>query len=149
MPFRPEYRVLLDLHSASNKSGQIVELAVVGTGMNSEDFALASMIGLREPVTPTELSREFGNSLSTILFRASRSVRAGFVERVANPQDGRSYHLRLTPAGHAAWAQGSQNLHRFIEGLEQRLERPLAEVQHVLLELQAAFDAQVAEEQRG
>src|SRR5215471_6562609 len=80
----PERSLLLDLYAAFQKSGQIVEAAVEGTGISAEDFAFVSMVGLREPVTPTALAREFGHSLSTVLFRAGRNVDLGFLERVAN-----------------------------------------------------------------
>ena len=90
--------LLLDVYATFYKSGQIVDRACAGTGIEPEDFAFVSIIGSREPVTPTEVSREFGLSLSTVLFRANRNVDLGFVERVSNPQDGRSFLLRVPPA---------------------------------------------------
>ena len=87
--------LLLDLYAAFHKSGQIVDRAVAGTGIAPEDFAFVSIVGGRQPVTPTAISKEFGLSLSTVLFRATRNVELGFVERVDNPDDGRSFLLRL------------------------------------------------------
>src|SRR5207249_8082944 len=79
---RMERSLLLDVYATYHKSGQIVLRAVAGTGISAEDFAFVSIVGPREPVTPTEISREFGLSLSTVLFRTGRSVELGFVERV-------------------------------------------------------------------
>jgi DNA-binding MarR family transcriptional regulator len=141
----PERSLLLDLYAAFFKSGQIVEAAVEGTGIGPEDFAFVSIVGMREPVTPTAISREFGHSLSTVLFRAGRNVELGFVERISNPQDGRSFLLRLTPAGRDVWHRAASNLERAVTALEARLERPAAEIQQVLRELQAAFDAELAD----
>jgi DNA-binding MarR family transcriptional regulator len=141
----PERSLLLDLYAAFFKSGQIVEAAVEGTGIGPEDFAFVSIVGMREPVTPTAISREFGHSLSTVLFRAGRNVDLGFVERISNPQDGRSFLLRLTPAGRDVWHRAASNLGLAVTALEARLERPAAEIQQVLRELQAAFDAELAE----
>jgi DNA-binding MarR family transcriptional regulator len=140
--------LLLDVYAAYHKSGQLVEAALADTGITAEDFAFVSIVGGREPVTPTEISREFGLSLSTVLFRAGRNVDLGFVERVSNPQDRRSFLLRLTPSGRDAWHRGGTGLHRAVEALELRLERPAADIQEVLRELQAAFDAEVAAEGR-
>jgi DNA-binding MarR family transcriptional regulator len=145
MPDEPHRSLLLDVYAAYHKSGQVVEAAVQGTGIAAEDFAFVSIVGGREPVTPTEISREFGLSLSTVLFRASRNVDLGFVERISNPQDGRSVLLRLTPAGRDVWHSAASNLHLAVTALEARLERPAAEIQQVLRELQAAFDAELAE----
>ena len=102
------------------------------------------MVGGREPVTPTEISREFGLSLSTVLFRANRNVELGYVERVENPLDGRSFQLRLTP-GARAWEQASMNLQRMVERIETQLDRPATELQAALRDLQAAFDAELSE----
>jgi len=56
----------------------------------------------------TEISREYGLSLSTVLFRANRNVELGHLERVTNPGDGRSFLLRLTGAGHKVWAAAGE-----------------------------------------
>ncbi|HKP17462.1 MAG TPA: MarR family transcriptional regulator [Gaiellaceae bacterium] len=136
--------LLLDLYAAFHKSGQIVDRAVDGTGISPEDYAFVSIIGDRV-VTPTELAREFGLSLSTVLFRATRNVELGFVERVTNPHDGRSFLLRLTPRGRRARERAGANLRRAVTRLEARLDRPAAEIQEALLELQRAFDLELAE----
>lgn len=137
--------LLLDLYAAFHKSGLVVDRACAGTGIEPEDFVFVSIVGGREPVTPTEISREFGLSLSTVLFRATRNVELGFVERVTNPQDGRSFLVRLTPEGQAAWQRAAKNLGRAVDSLDKRLSRPTTEIQQVLRELQAAFDKELAE----
>ena len=141
----PERSLLLDVYAAYHKSGQIVENAVEGTGITAEDFAFVSIVGGREPVTPTEIAREFGLSLSTVLFRTGRNVDLGFVERLANPRDRRSLLLHLTPAGRDVWYRASTNLRRAVAALEERLSRPAAEIQQVLRELQSAFDRELAD----
>ena len=140
-----ERSLLLDLYAAFHKSGQVVDLACAGTGIEPEDFAFVSIVGGREPVTPTAISREFGLSLSTVLFRATRNIELGFVERVTNPQDGRSFLLRLTPEGRRAWQRAGKNLRKRGGLARQRLARAAAEIQQVLRELQAAFDQELAE----
>jgi DNA-binding MarR family transcriptional regulator len=137
--------LLLDLYAAFHKSGLVVDRACAGTGIEPGDFVFVSIVGGREPVTPTEISREFGLSLSTVLFRATRNVELGFVERVTNPQDGRSFLVRLTPEGQAAWQRAAKNLGRAVDSLDKRLSRPTTEIQQVLRELQAAFDKELAE----
>jgi DNA-binding MarR family transcriptional regulator len=97
-----------------------------------------------EPVTPTEIAREFGMSLSTVLFRTNRNVDLGRVERVANPQDGRSFLVRLTPEGRRLWTTVGAALRKEVEGLERRLDRPADQVHEMLIAFQAAADAQLA-----
>lgn len=150
MADRPHVRsLLLDLFATHHKSGQLVDRAVAGTGITAEDFAFVSIVGVREPVTPTEIARDFGLSLSTVLFRGNRNVELGLVERVPNPEDGRSFMFRLTPKGRRKWIRAGDNLHRIVASVEARLARPSTEVQQVLFELQAAFDAELAAGPRG
>jgi DNA-binding MarR family transcriptional regulator len=141
----PKRSLLLDLYAAFHKSGLLVARACEGTGITPEDFAFVPIVGGREPVTPTEIAREFGLSLSTVLFRATRNVELGYVERVENPEDGRSFLLRLTPKGRKAWGDAGMRLRRIVESLEKRLDRPAAEIQEALLALQAAFDLELAD----
>ena len=136
--------LLLELYAAFHKSGQLVDRACEGTGITPEDFAFVSIVGGRQAVTPTEIAREFGLSLSTVLFRAQRNVELGFVERVDNPNDGRSFLLRLTPKGTDAWRAAGERLWKIVQSLEKRLDRPADEIQDALLALQAAFDAELA-----
>ncbi len=72
-----ERSLLLDLYAAFHKSGQVVDRACAGTGIEPEDFAFVSIVGGREPVTPTAISREFGLSLSTVLFRRRGTSSSG------------------------------------------------------------------------
>ena len=131
----------MDLFAAHHKSGQLVERACAGTGITPEDFAFVSIVGRHGLLTPTEISRDYGLSLSTVLFRANRTVELGFVERAANPADGRSFFLHLTDEGTKAWVKAGDNLHRILVDVESHLDRPSAEAQQMLRELQAAFDA--------
>jgi DNA-binding MarR family transcriptional regulator len=144
----PECSLLLDLYAAHHKAGQLVERAVQRIGTTADDYAFISIVGGREPVTPTEISREFGLSLSTVLFRANRSAERGHVERVSNPQDGRSFLLRLTPAGRKIHDRAGRQLRRAVAALEERLDVPAAEIQQVLRALQSAVDLELAAGER-
>jgi DNA-binding MarR family transcriptional regulator len=50
-----------------------------------------------EPVTPSELQQVMGVPFTTLRNRVNELVRDALVERVPNPQDGRSHLLRTTP----------------------------------------------------
>lgn len=55
------------------------------------------VIHRHEPVTPSELHAVMGVPFTTLRNRVNELVRDGLVERVPNPQDGRSHLLRTTP----------------------------------------------------
>src|SRR4029434_8325764 len=94
-----ERTILLDVFAANQKRERLIAAALEGTELPPEDYPLYVCIGVEGPLTPTELARELGMPLSTILFRTRRLERRGHAERVPNPQDKRSFLLQLTPSG--------------------------------------------------
>jgi DNA-binding MarR family transcriptional regulator len=99
--------ILFDVFATNQKRERLIEEALAGTDLPPEDYPLYVFLGTTAPVTPTEVARELGMPLSTLLFRMRRLEERRHVERVANPEDGRSYLLRLTPTGERllAWAR--------------------------------------------
>jgi DNA-binding MarR family transcriptional regulator len=91
--------ILLDVFAVNQKRERLIEAALAGTGLPPEDYPFYVYIGTEGPLTPTELSRELGMPLSTALFRVRRLEERGHVERIPNPDDGRSYLLRLSASG--------------------------------------------------
>jgi DNA-binding MarR family transcriptional regulator len=102
-----ERTILLDVFSTNQKRERLIAAALAGTDLPPEDYPLYVQVGRAGPLTPTELARELGMPLSTLLFRIRRLEQRRHVERVPNPDDGRSYLLRLTPTGERllAWAR--------------------------------------------
>jgi DNA-binding MarR family transcriptional regulator len=102
-----ERTILLDVFSTNQKRERLIAAALAGTDLPPEDYPLYVHVGRAGPLTPTELARALGMPLSTLLFRIRRLEQRRHVERVPNPDDGRSYLLRLTPTGERllAWAR--------------------------------------------
>jgi DNA-binding MarR family transcriptional regulator len=102
-----ERTILLDIFATNQKRERLIEAALVGTDLPPEDYPLYVLVGTEGPLTPTELARELGMPLSTLLFRVRRLEQRRHVERVPNPDDGRSFLLQLTPVGERllAWAR--------------------------------------------
>jgi len=94
-----ERTILLDVFAANQKRERLIAEALAETDLPPEDYPVYVYIGVEGPLTPTELARALGMPLSTVLFRVRRLQRRGHAERIPNPEDGRSYLLRLTPSG--------------------------------------------------
>ena len=64
-----------------------------------EPFQSGTLMVIRryEPVTPSELHAVMGVPFTTLRNRINELVRDGLVERLPNPQDGRSHLLCTTP----------------------------------------------------
>jgi DNA-binding MarR family transcriptional regulator len=91
--------ILFDVFLTNQKRAQLIEAALANTGLPAEDYPLYVIIGAEGPWTPTDLARRLVMPLTTVLFRVRRLERRRHAERKPNPDDGRSFTIRLTPAG--------------------------------------------------
>ena len=77
-------------------------LRIVGPSVvTGSEFAVTSCIDSLGPTTPTELAQLLGISATTLSATIDRLVKKGQLRRVPHPDDGRSYLVELTDAGHA------------------------------------------------
>ena len=99
MPATGPPTVLFEVFWAQQKRERLIEAALAGVDVAAEDYPFYVMIGAEGPWMPTRLAERLLMPLSTVLFRVRRLERRGHAERVPNPGDGRSFLVRLTPAG--------------------------------------------------
>jgi DNA-binding MarR family transcriptional regulator len=59
--------------------------------------------------------------LSTVLFRFKRLERRGHAERIPNPDDGRSFLMRLTPQGQRLLDEARPAFRAYAEAVEARV----------------------------
>jgi len=91
--------ILLDVFLTNQRRKRMIHAALAQTELPAEDYPLYVLVGAEGPWTPTGLARRLEMPLSTMLFRLGRLERRGHSERVPNPDDGRSYLIRLTDEG--------------------------------------------------
>ncbi len=94
--------ILLDVFVTNQLRERLIATAVEGTELPAEDYPMYVLVGSEGPLTPTGLAERTQMPLSTVLFRLRRLEKRGHLERIPNPDDRRSYLVRLTPAGEAA-----------------------------------------------
>lgn len=141
-----ERTILLDVFATNQKRERLIEAALAGTELPPEDYPLYVYIGLEGPLTPTELARELGMPLSTVLFRARRLQRRHHLERIPNPDDGRSYLLRLSPAGERVLAFARPLFRARALAVEARLgDDRVAALREALTELSEAIERELRE----
>ena len=113
-------------------------------GVTPELFSFLGWVTTLEPVTPGGLAAETGMPPTTIRDYVRRLVERGDVRKVANPADGRSYHLVLTPNGRRLVELGWPAVLAAFERVEPGLERPAAEYLAAAQELRAALKLAMA-----
>ena len=96
----------------------MIGAALARTELPAEDYPVYVLVGAEGPWTPTGLARRLEMPLSTMLFRLGRLERRGHAERVPNPDDRRSYLIRLTDEeiGCSPSASCLPRLRRAVEG---------------------------------
>src|SRR5215475_8303147 len=113
--------ILLDLFLTNQHRKRMIEAALAEAEMPAEDYPLYVLVGAEGPWTPTGLSKRLEMPLSTMLFRLGRLERRGHAERVPNPDDGRSYLIRLTQDGEGLLAEARPAFRDYAEAVEGRL----------------------------
>jgi DNA-binding MarR family transcriptional regulator len=113
--------ILLDLFLTNQHRKRMIEAALVQTELPPEDYPVYVIVGAEGPWTPTRLAARLEMPLSTVLFRLGRLERRGHAERVPNPDDGRSYLIRLTKKGEQLLAKARPAFRDYAEAVEGRL----------------------------
>jgi DNA-binding MarR family transcriptional regulator len=138
--------VLFEVFWTHQKRERLVAQALAGTDLPPEDYPLYVLIGAEGPWTPTGLAARLGMPLSTTIFRVKRLESRGHAERVANPHDGRSFLIRLTPKGKRLLDRARPAFREYAEAVEARLgARRVTALRTGLVELRDAIDAELAE----
>ena len=113
--------VLFDVFMTNQKRQQLIAAALAGTELPPEDYPLYVFVGAEGPWTPTGLAQRLEMPLTTVLFRLRRLEKRGHAERIPNPDDRRSFLIRLTPAGQQLLRRARPRFRRYAEAVEARL----------------------------
>jgi DNA-binding MarR family transcriptional regulator len=144
MSARGRDTILLDVFVTNQLRERLIAESVGPVGLPPEDYPMYVLIGAEGPFTPTALAERTQMPLSTVLFRVRRLERRGHAERVPNPDDGRSFLIRLTPDGHKLLAKARPRFRAYAEAVEAALGRGrIEDLRALLADLRAAIDAEV------
>jgi DNA-binding MarR family transcriptional regulator len=94
--------VLFDVWLVSRATTGLLDHALAPTGLSADEFGLYSVLTSAETLTPTDLARWMSAPTTTVSSYIKRLESRGHAVRERNPNDGRSFVVRLTPAGRRA-----------------------------------------------
>ena len=117
---------------------QVVERELAADGVESNGYAVLSLIGVRGTMRLTELAAELGMPLTTASDVVRRLESKGLVRRRPNPEDGRSFLFELTARGDREWRRGWGALQRINAALADQVDE--AEMREALTALGSAFE---------
>ncbi|MDC7127010.1 MAG: MarR family transcriptional regulator [Spirochaetales bacterium] len=76
------------------------ESIVIGTGVSLPKMHIIEIIGIYGSMRMKDLAGKIGITTGTLSIAIDKLEKRGFVKRVPNPEDRRSYLIALTPEGH-------------------------------------------------
>jgi DNA-binding MarR family transcriptional regulator len=97
-----EYNVLFTFWLTSRAVHGLLDEALAPAGLTADEFGVYSVLTRSDAMTPTELARWMSAPPTTVSSYVKRFEGRGHVARERNPDDGRSYLIKLTPAGRKA-----------------------------------------------
>lgn len=125
----------------SRATEELLDRALAPAGLNGDEFAIYSMLSAARTMTPTELSRWMAAPATTVSSYVKRFESRGHVTREPNPDDGRSYRIRLTPAGRSAHRTAAKHFGPIRTRVWNDLAEHDASVRGSLMELREVIDA--------
>ena len=121
MPDTGPPTILFEVFWTQQKRKRLIETALAGVELPAEDYPFYVLIGAEGPWTATGLAERLMMPLTTVSFRFKRLERRGHAERVPNPDDGRSFLIRLTPEGQRLLDEARPVFRSYAEAVEARL----------------------------
>jgi DNA-binding MarR family transcriptional regulator len=141
--------VLFEVFWAHQKRKRLIEQALADVEVSAEDYPFYVLIGAEGPWTPTGLAGRLIMPLSTVIFRVRRLERRGHAERVPNPDDGRSFLIRLTPEGQRLLDEARPVFRDYAEAVEARLgSEDVESLTRALGALRDAIDEELSSRER-
>ena len=147
MPHADSETILLDLFRTNQVRERLIEAAMEGLELPPEDYPFYVLVGAEGPWTPTAFAARVEMPLSTVLFRMGRLEKRGHAERIPNPDDRRSYLLRLTDDGQRILRQARPRFRSYAESVETALgSQQVDGLRQGLNELRAAMESELSRE---
>ena len=132
--------VLFDTWLVSRAVHALIDDVVEESGLDADEFAIYSTLAAGDGLTPTELAQWMAAPTTTVSSYVKRFGRRGHVERVPNPDDGRSYRLRLTTAGQQTHRAAGELFAPALAAVEETLGTQASSTHQHLLALRHAID---------
>jgi len=129
---------LLGVWSLARSVRALLDDALADSGLDADEYAVYSLLAVGGGLTPTELANLLFAPATTVTSYVKRLEARGHLERVANPKDGRSYRMMLTPTGLRAHRRAADLFVPVLGRVETALGRSEPRVRAALLTLRRA-----------
>jgi len=133
--------IVQELWVAARYGQELSRAELEAAGVDPEEYGFLSFVGTLQPVTRTTLAAATGLRRTTLRDAITRLLERGHVEERANPHDGRSRLLTLTPAGQDVFDRGLPAFLRVLVALDRELDGELDELERAVRRVRVALQA--------
>jgi DNA-binding MarR family transcriptional regulator len=140
--------LLQEAYSAAGLIGELVAQELTAAGVSPRLFSLLSWISVLQPVPPGDLAGHAGVPATSLRQAIRELEKRGDVRTRANPADGRSYLLEVTPKGRRLVDKGRPAIAAATARLEPFLADPEA-YRRYAVELREALQRALLAPSRG
>ncbi len=127
-----EISLLFDVFVLNQRLRSLLTLALSGTGLRPDEYAVYSLLFDAGPQTPTEMSRQMAMPLTTVLDYVRAMRERGHVTRRRHATDGRAFEARLTASGLRAFHTANGSWNQALRHFEPALAMPVDEIRRAL-----------------
>ena len=124
----------------SRSTTDLLDSALSPAGLTADEFAIYSVLTAAPTITPTELARWMAAPATTVSSYVKRFETRGHVVRERNPDDGRSYRIRLTPAGRRTYRAAARLFLPVRSAVSGALDDQDVDMREALLRLRVVID---------
>lgn len=121
--------LLYQLYLATQASRRFMRLALAGSGMSGEEYAVGSYLYANGPRSLSQAARDLGMPITTVADLLQPLIESGDLERLPHPTDGRARLLALTTAGRARMERVIPEFTAAYRGLLAQLEEAGADAE--------------------
>lgn len=132
--------VLFDTWLVSRAVHALIDDVIKPAGLDADEFAIYSVLSMREGTTPSELASWMSAPPTTVSSYIKRFERRGHVRRAPSAEDRRSYLLSLTEEGRAAHQSAGQLFEATLAAVDDALGPEASNLHGQLLELRRVVD---------
>lgn len=131
---------LFSVWLVARAAGDLLDTVLAPSGLDADEYAIYSLLATGRSTTPTDLARWMAAPPTTVSSYVKRFEARGHVERVPNPEDRRSYRIRLTRSGRAAHRRAKGRFAPMVRQVSTALGERDAHVSEALGWLRSALD---------
>jgi DNA-binding MarR family transcriptional regulator len=131
--------IVQELWVAARYGQELAREELAAAGVDAEEYGFLSFVGTLQPVTRTRLAAASGLRRTTLRDAIARLLERGHVEERANPRDGRSRLLVLTPEGQDLFDRGLPAFRRVLVALDEKLDGQLDELEQAVRRVRVAL----------